>query len=95
MYQQALALAFYRAGKPDRAIETIRAIEPVNERPNSNPLPHILAVEAMASHQLGDKAHAQAALVELRKLVQADHWANNQEVQGLYHEAETVVVAPP
>ena len=45
----------------------------------------------MASQQLGDTARARAALDQLRKLVQTDRWANDQEAQVLFREAEDVV----
>jgi WD40 repeat protein/serine/threonine protein kinase len=92
-YKQALGLAFYRAGQPARAIETMHAIEPASEKPNRNPSPLVLAVTAMASQQLGDITRARTALDQLRQLVRTESWANDEESQVLFHEAERVVTA--
>ena len=56
-YQQALALAFYRAGQPARAMETIQAVEPaIAKATPKNPSPLTLAVTAMANQRLGNTA---------------------------------------
>ncbi len=93
-YREALALAYYRAGQPARAIETIGIIRhpaPAADQPRS---PLVLAVTAMASHQLGDSARAQSSVDELRALVQTPRMAHNQEAQFLFREAENVVAGP-
>jgi dipeptidyl aminopeptidase/acylaminoacyl peptidase len=97
-YRRALALAFYRAGQPAQAIETIHTLgasvrPPAKTTPNPDLTPLDLAVTAMAHHQLGDKVHAQAALDQLRKLVRTDRAANDQEALVLFREAEDIVKA--
>jgi len=92
-YQQALALALYRAGQPSRAIEIIDALATAGEKPSPDPAPLILAVTAMANEQLGDNSRARAARDLLRRVVQTDKWANDQEAQVLFREADQVVSA--
>jgi hypothetical protein len=82
-YQHALALALYRAGEPEKAIQTLDHLSGA-----ASPLD--LAVRAMASHQLGRAATARSALDQLRAAVSAKG-AQNQEAQVFLHEAEKLV----
>ncbi|HZW29083.1 MAG TPA: protein kinase, partial [Isosphaeraceae bacterium] len=88
-YRHALALALYRAGESARALETLR--DRTGAPPGQEPSPLALAVTAMASHRLGHSPDARAALDQLRTLVKADRWANNQEALGFLREAEGVL----
>ena len=98
-YRRALALAFYRAGQPAQAIETIHDLGdphriPADQTPNPTATPLDLAITAMACQQLGDAPRAQATLEQLRKLVRTDRAANDQQAQMLFHEAEDAVRSP-
>jgi hypothetical protein len=91
-YRRALALAYYRNGLPDRALETLRALAAAT--PGSEPTPLELAITAMAHYQLGRTVESRAGLDRLRSLVKTDRFAHNQEVLGFLHEAEGVVEFP-
>jgi WD40 repeat protein/serine/threonine protein kinase len=94
LYRRALALAYYRNGQPQKAIDTINSQKPATADLHSRqaPAPHPLdiAVVAMARHQLGQPADARAALEQLRKLLETDQWANDREARGFLKEAEEV-----
>jgi len=45
----------------------------------------------MARHQLHQTTDAQAALQNLRKLLETDRWANDREARGFLREAEDLV----
>ena len=97
-YRRALALALYRAGRPAQAIETIDSLvtqntSPAKATPGPDVTPLDLAVRAMANQQLGETTRARTALAQLRKLVLIDPWAEDQEAQVLFHEAEDIVKA--
>ncbi len=103
-YRRALALAFYRAGQPARAMETIHGspakpapthLDQTRVMPVSSVSTLDLAVTAMASQKLGDSPRAREALDQLRELVQSDQRANDQEAQVLFREAEGVVGTSP
>ena len=99
-YTGALALAFYRAGQPERAIQTIDGLNnsrriPGKDAPDPNGKPLDLAVTAMSSQQQGDTTRARAALDQLRKIIKTEHWVNDQEAHVLFREAEVVVGASP
>jgi WD40 repeat protein/serine/threonine protein kinase len=99
-YRRALALACYRTGEPARAIQIIDQLATLKQPPaQTSPSPDVgpldLAVTAMSRGRLGDTSRARAALDQLRKVSQLDHWAHDQETQVLLHEAEAVVGSPP
>ena len=103
-YRRALALAFYRAGQPAQAMETIHGspakpapthLDQTRVMPVSSVSTLDLAVTAMASQKLGDSPRAREALDQLRELVQSDQRANDQEAQVLFREAEGVVGTSP
>jgi hypothetical protein len=93
-YRHALALAFYRAEEPARALETLRDLAGAQPGQPPSPPPLDLAVTAMARRRLGQTHEAQAALDRLRSLVQTDRWANNQDALGFLREAEGIVESP-
>jgi WD40 repeat protein/serine/threonine protein kinase len=83
-YRHALALAFYRAGRPEEALRA-------TEKPGgAGPRPVDLAVRALASQRLGRYAEARAALEQLRTLA-AGPGSADQEAVGFLEEAESVV----
>jgi hypothetical protein len=82
-YQHALALALYRAGRPEEAIGTL-------DRLDAKASPLDLAVRAMASDQLGRSEAARSALDQLRRVVSA-RGADDHEAQGFLHEAERLI----
>jgi WD40 repeat protein len=92
--RHALALAYYRAGQPGRAIGTISNLKEAPAGQASAPLALDLAVTAMASRKLGRAGDARAALDQLRRLVQTDRWALDAEAQALLREVEGIVDAP-
>lgn len=92
VYRDAMALALYRAGRVERAIETLR--DSAIAGPGRAPSPVALAVTAMTDHRLGRKAEARAALEQLRKKLNADAAARNQDTLGFLHEAEEVLRSP-
>jgi WD40 repeat protein/serine/threonine protein kinase len=89
-YRHALALAFYRTGQPERALETLRGLDAVTGvvQGNETTLPMSLAVKAMCNSQLGRTADARTAMEQLRKLMQQDRWVHNQEAVDFLREAE-------
>jgi hypothetical protein len=91
--RQALALAYYRAAQPARALEILRDLTTAMSGPGPSPLD--LAVTAMASQRLGRTHDAHAALHQLRSLLQTDRWANDPKAIGFLHEAEGVIESPP
>jgi WD40 repeat protein/serine/threonine protein kinase len=95
LYRRALALAYYRNGQAAQAIDTIdtvsRSIADSHSAQDAAPLPLDRAVVAMARNQLGQTADAQAALVELRKLLQTQRWAGDREAHDFLKEAEGVL----
>jgi tetratricopeptide (TPR) repeat protein len=83
-YQHALALALYRAGRPE---EALRAADKLGA---AAPRPVGLAVRALASQRLGRYAEARAALEQLRSLA-AGPGSADQEAIGFLEEAESAV----
>jgi eukaryotic-like serine/threonine-protein kinase len=94
-YRRALALALIRAGQAAQALETIKGLGHAIASQARAPTPLDLAVTAIASARVGQKSQARDALDQLRRLVQTDRFANDQEALGFLHEAESVVEAPP
>ena len=100
-YSRALALAYYRAGQPGRAIKIIetltsgRAAIMVPDAAVGKVEPLDLAIVALASRKLGDLPRARTTLDGLRKIVQTDSWSKNQEAQVLFQEAQEVVGTQP
>ncbi|MHB1561179.1 MAG: WD40 repeat domain-containing protein, partial [Isosphaeraceae bacterium] len=88
-YRDALALALYRAGRSERAIETLR--DSAKSRPGQAPSPVALAVTALANHRLGRHAEARAALEKHRTRLGSDPAARNQDTLGFLSEAEEVL----
>jgi WD40 repeat protein/tRNA A-37 threonylcarbamoyl transferase component Bud32 len=92
LYRRALALAYYRNGQAAQAIDTINTVNRTIAGPHpaqdAAPLPMDLAVVAMARYQLRQTADAQAALEDLRKVVQSQRWANDREAHDFLKEAE-------
>jgi WD40 repeat protein len=83
-YQHTLALALYRAGRFEEAIQMLDHL-------NAKASPVDLAVRAMASQQLGRPDAARAALYQLRSVATAKG-TGDQEAQSFLHEAESVVL---
>jgi len=92
-YRRALALALERSGQPAHALETIKSLRHAIAGQTSapTPTPLDLAVTAMASARVGQKNAARNALDQLRRLVQSDRFANDQEALGFWHEAQHLV----
>jgi WD40 repeat protein/serine/threonine protein kinase len=88
-YQRALALAYYRAGLPAKALQMLQ--DSAGGTPDLQPSPLSLAVSAMANQKLGHKEEARARCERLRSLLKADRFANDQEAIGFLREAERVV----
>ena len=98
-YSRALALAYYRAGQPARAIEIDRQTRPSRARDIPPRRRHPASRRSTSPLRHGQPATrrqpaARAALEQLRKLVQTDSWANDQEAQMFFREAEGVVGGP-
>jgi hypothetical protein len=91
-YRRALALANYRAGKPEQALQIVQGLAAASAASDRTPLE--LAVLAMANQKLGRTHEAQAALDQLRLLLKTDRWANDPEARNLLREAEGVVGPP-
>jgi hypothetical protein len=91
--RHALALALYRAEKPLRAVEMLRAFGA--DAPGRPPQPMDLVVIAMASHQLGRTDEAHKALEQLRALVKSALWADDPEALEFLRECEEVVESSP
>ena len=81
-YRRALALALYRAGRPEDAL---RAIDRAGD---AQATPIDLAVRAMANQKLGRLDAARAALDRLRSLVKSDQVARDSQAAGFLSEAE-------
>jgi WD40 repeat protein len=92
-YRHALALALYRVGRDEQALETLDA--PAGKRPGQPPSPLDLAVTAMASHRLGRDAEARRALGQLREVVNSGARSSNSDAIGFLEEAEEVLGSPP
>jgi eukaryotic-like serine/threonine-protein kinase len=92
-YRHKLALALYRAGQPDRALETLREL--ATSAPNRPPAPLDLAVTVMASHRLGRTQDARLALDQLRSILDSDQREHNEEELGFLQEAEIALKSPP
>ena len=84
-YRRALALALYRAGRPEDAL---RAIDRAGD---AQATPIDLAVRAMANQKLGRLDAARAALDRLRSLVKSDQVARDPQAAGFLSEAEGAV----
>src|SRR5262249_36123497 len=96
-YRRALALALYRAGRPEDALKTLDrqadAPRPGGPGPDSQATaaPIDLAVRAMANHRLGRAEAARSALDQLRSLARSDRGARDPLAAGFLAEAEGVV----
>ena len=84
-YRRALALALYRAGRPEDAL---RAIDRASK---AQATPIDLAVRAMANQKLGRLDAARGALDRLRSLVKSDQVARDSQAAGFLSEAEGAV----
>jgi WD40 repeat protein/serine/threonine protein kinase len=101
-YCRALALAYYRAGEPAKAIQTIeglgtlRATSGTGAATATTPTkikadPIDQALVALAAHALGHTARAHAMLEQLRAIVQNNPTSKEQESHVVVREAlETV-----
>ncbi len=90
-YLHVLALALYRAGHADEALQLVARLNAAPISGRGRILPIDLAVSAMASHKLGRFADAQAALDQLRAVVQEAPGAGDQEALSFLREVESVV----
>jgi WD40 repeat protein len=85
-YRHVMALALYRVGRDERALEVLAEL--ARSQPGRPPSPLDLAITAMASHRLGRGAEARPALERLREIVQSDTASSNQDAIGFLEEAE-------
>jgi eukaryotic-like serine/threonine-protein kinase len=86
-----LGVAQYRAGQYEAAAKTLMASDKLNAVANKGSIPADLAFLAMALHQLGQKEKAQAILERLRKSMQSETWAKNEEAKAFAQQAESLV----
>ncbi len=90
-YQHALALALYRVGRSDEALQFVARLSAPPASGSSRVLPIDLAVTAMASQKLGRFADARAALDQLRTVVEKAAGSSDQAAASFLREAESVV----
>jgi WD40 repeat protein len=91
-YQYPLALALYRVGRDEQALEILREL--ARGRPGRPPSPLDLAITAMASHRLGHDVEGHRALAQLREAVKSDAGSSNQDAISFLEEAEEVLKSP-
>jgi hypothetical protein len=94
MNLNTLGVAQYRVGLYREALNTLEP-EPLNEEPHKWPNPADVAFIAMAQHQLGQKAQAQATMIRLRKVMQQPEWQINDDAQNFLREAEELLNGKP
>jgi WD40 repeat protein len=90
-YLTTLAMAQYRVGKYQEAVETLRRAGPLNAAAPDAPRPAELAFLAMALSRLDKWEEAQATLQRLREVMHKPPWARRNEAQDFLREAEGVV----
>jgi WD40 repeat protein len=85
-YQAAFGTAQYRLGMYKEALATFTQVD---ERRAG--IPANLALLAMTHHQLGQRAQARAALSRFQETLSKPEWTQNEELQALLREAETLM----
>jgi tetratricopeptide (TPR) repeat protein len=85
-YQAAFGMAQYRLGMYKEALATLTQADPRDAG-----IPANLAFLAMTYHQLGQQAHAQAVLARFQETLSKPEWTQNEELQALLREAETLI----
>ena len=73
-YRIGLGAALYRAGRSHEAIEVLEKLDSPDDSS-----PAVLALLAMAHHQLGHEEQAQADLARLRALLKQPSWTHDAE----------------
>jgi Flp pilus assembly protein TadD len=86
-----LGVAQYRCGRYEAAAATLMKADQLNAVTYKGSIPGDLAFLAMAQHQLGQKDRARESLERLRKSMQGETWANNEEAKALALEADTLL----
>jgi WD40 repeat protein len=86
-----LGVAQYRCGQYEAAVATLTKSDQLNAVAFKGSIPGDLAFLAMAQHQLGQKEKARESLERLRKSMQSETWAKNEEGKALAQEAETLL----
>lgn len=91
-----LAVAQYRVGQYQNALETLSRFEDVlmMKTPFQGCQPTDLAFRAMALYRLGQKEPAQEALVRLREMMKEPQWINYEEALAFVREAEVLLNGP-
>jgi WD40 repeat protein/tRNA A-37 threonylcarbamoyl transferase component Bud32 len=85
-----LGVAQYRTSRYAEALATLTQAEKLNAT-KDGPNPSDLAFLAMAQHQLGKKAEANATLGRLREAMKQRLWAKDAEAQDFLREAEELI----
>ncbi len=93
-YLNTLGAAYYRMGNFNKALETLRRSDLINQKEYQGSDPAGLAFLAMTQQQLGHAEEAQAWLQRLRERMKDPRWAQNPEAQGFLREAEEWLARP-
>ncbi len=93
-YLNTLGVVYYRVGNFNKAQETLRRSDLINEKEYRGSHPADLAFLAMTQQQLGHAKDAQAELERLRKRMKDPRWAHDAEIQGFLREAEALLAKP-
>jgi WD40 repeat protein len=90
-YLRTLGIAQYRAGRFKDALATLTRADQRNLRTNQNSDPADLAFLAMTQFQLGKKAEARSAFVQLLQAMKEPVVAGDAEYQDFRREAEALI----
>ena len=81
-YLNTLGAAYYRVGNFNKALETLRSSDLINEKEDQGSRPADRAFLAMTHQQLGHAKEAQAELERLRERMKDRRWAKDAECAG-------------
>src|SRR5439155_612967 len=94
VYLTTLGVAYYRVGNHDKALETLRRSDQINQRRSQGSVPADLAFLAMTQQRLDQTQEAQAGFQRLRERMKDPRWAENDEAQGFLREAQALLAKP-